>query len=313
MFGEGILVEVLLTCVCDYDLACLQIEPFDSDSVNILVIIKKSNYTNKISDFQLFSRSTDGTETDHFDGDDEAFTQIGRLASVGKTNGRPSSIDRLGKMSYNPDGVFSDEEPTSETEINSEDEEISFNKPGDATKSFRDIVRQKILIPMWLSKNFDEKWSKLKDDLKSDEALKEKTRKVAADYGMMSKLPKEMASKLEPVALFGFASAKYRVGADQDKIFIDIRRQGGLKHAVKLHWNTRENTALQGKHFDYKSGVINFMPGKKSERIWVDLVQNDRVSAQNVQFMIEITKFEGLLWGLPLDSVEYGTNYSAFK
>lgn len=216
-------------------------------------------------------------------------------------------------MSYNPDGVFSDEEPTSETEINSEDEEISFNKPGDATKSFRDIVRQKILIPMWLSKNFDEKWSKLKDDLKSDEALKEKTRKVAADYGMMSKLPKEMASKLEPVALFGFASAKYRVGADQDKIFIDIRRQGGLKHAVKLHWNTRENTALQGKHFDYKSGVINFMPGKKSERIWVDLLQNDRVSAQNVQFMIEITKFEGLLWGLPLDSVEYGTNYSAFK
>ena len=166
---------------------------------------------------------------------------------------------------------------------------------------------------MWLSKNFDEKWSKLKDDLKSDEALKEKTRKVAADYGMMSKLPKEMASKLEPVALFGFASAKYRVGADQHKIFIDIRRQGGLKHAVKLHWNTRENTALQGKHFDYKSGVINFMPGKKSERIWVDLLQNDRVSAQNVQFMIEITKFEGLLWGLPLDSVEYGTNYSAFK
>ena len=204
--------------------------------------------------FLFHFRSASGSDTET--GSDDAFVTT---TTMGVTNGRPSSIDRLGKLSYNPDEDISEEdELTSEDEEDSDSEEpeIQFNKPGDAKDHFKNVVKNKILIPMWLSKNFDEKWNKLKDDtLKHDEGLKEKTRKVAGDYGMMSKLPKDMANKLEPVAVFGFASSKYRVGSDKSRVFIDVRRQGGLKHAVKLSWNTRENTALQGKHFDRAAEV----------------------------------------------------------
>ena len=101
--------------------------------------------------------------------------------------------------------------------------------------------------------SFDEKWQQLDPEIKEDNSFDE-LKEQAKFFNMLNKLPLEMAHRLEPVSELKFASLHYRVGPNKDQVFIDIRRTGGLKNALRLFYSTVSETAKEGVHFEGKDG-----------------------------------------------------------
>merc|ERR1712176_68221 len=173
---------------------------------------------------------------------------------------------------------------------------------------FVSAVRSKLLpaIRLKLNAEFNMKWAALNQ---VDEQRKAELEKLYTVFHNVNQLPENLASMIEPIAFFEFSSGEYRVGSDKSQIYIDIRRSGGVRHPIQVEWATREDSALPGQHFQYKEGLIDFMPGERTKRIYVDL--DHREVSKSAFFIIEMTGFNNLLWELPEGSAETGTNYEA--
>lgn len=181
--------------------------------------------------------------------------------------------------------------------------------------------------------SFNKKWNSLKENstpeneeetvhreshrqtesitFKNETATKEEMYKMYQKFDQLDKVPEEMAHRIEPKSKFEFASGTYRVGPNRASMYVDIRRDGGLRHPVRIFWRTQDQTANATKHYCATEGHTDFLSGQRIHRIKIDLKQQAEIN-NDVFFTIEIYKTEGIFWNLPASSVGLG-DYSEIK
>lgn len=149
----------------------------------------------------------------------------------------------------------------------------------------------------------------MQDEVRTNIQIREEMFALYEVFYNLHLVPAEMAEYIEPIAFFEFSSGNYRVGSDKHQVYIDIRRSGGVRHAVRVGWRTRPDTAVSTDNFIYKEGILDFLPGQRVKRIHIDLA--NRHISNDIDFTVELTSMEGLLWELPDGSVDTGRNYEA--
>ena len=199
---------------------------------------------------------------------------------------------------------------SSETLAGDKSKDSRMNLTAPAQK-LRSLIRTKVLpgVRMKLAAQFNTKWERLESKTRKNASVKKQMQIAYNDFHNVVGVPEEMAECIEPVAFFQFSSGTYRVGSDKEEIYIDVRRGGGVRHAVRVGWSTRDDTAVHGENYVRKDGFIDFLPGERVKRIHIELL--NRHVSKSLHFMVEFKTMEGLIWELPDGAVDYDTNYEA--
>lgn len=161
------------------------------------------------------------------------------------------------------------------TVIPEEEHEPEENKP--FSQKWRFIVNNK-LIPQIRQSNQKKKQKTLISEAKNNRKKVEYSINCIK-YKDLTNLPREFINMLEPPAVFQFASKNYQVSKSNSKIYLDILRTGGFRFPLRLSWETRSRTANQELHFVQKFGVVDFLPGQRTKKIFIEL--NDFKKLQN--------------------------------
>ena len=218
-----------------------------------------------------------------------------------------------------------EQEWTYENDEDNEDNVFLTKTIGINAARWRDIVYQKVLpkIRSNFSLQFKRNFRKLKLETQRNKSQKLFFEKQFKMFKNIHKLPDEMAVIIESPAIFQFSSSKYLVASNQKRLYLDILRTGGVRYSVRCCWGTRQRTAFSNINFVQKTGVVDFLPGQRVKRIYVDLLSEhneeklgngnflDVDSKNSINFVLELTVLDGLLWTLPETAVDYGKNYEA--